>query len=361
MSGRPQLPSDNLETMEVLRVGMDDLQWEVYRLTVENAKLREDHPVARGQVDYEAELAQAATEWMEALRVKMDDLQWEVYRLTAENANLRENNPVASDQVDYEAELAQARTAATEWMGRTRDLERNLEEKAREAADAEERAGRAETRAVELTDLEGGEDARGQASHRAEEAELRAAVKDREGDLARAQQELGELDAKLEEHERRSREAREAALQKAEIERYRAVEGERQKWEAREARLNKRLALEEELRAARATTVETENNGRRRERLHQLTAELEQADNLLYSVRGTREGSVSAPAVRPRVGVSSRLHSPARQSPSPASGGRGTHDCQTANVDLSLEEQVHRVGGGSGTHSLWTGSVGQET
>ena len=103
--------------MEVLRVGMDDLQWEVYRLTVENAKLREDHPVARGQVDYEAELAQAATEWMEALRVKMDDLQWEVYRLTAENANLRENNPVASDQVDYEAELAQARTAATEWMG----------------------------------------------------------------------------------------------------------------------------------------------------------------------------------------------------------------------------------------------------
>ena len=214
MSGRPLLPSDNLETMEALRVGMDDLQWEVYRLTVENAKLREDHPVARGQVDYEAELAQAATEWMEALRVKMDDLQWEVYRLTAENANLRENNPVASDQVDYEAELAQARTAATEWMGRTRDLERNLEEKAREAADAEERAGQAETQAAELTDLEGGEDARGQASHRAEEAELRAAVKDREGDLARAQQELGELDAKLEEHERRSRAAREAALQK---------------------------------------------------------------------------------------------------------------------------------------------------
>ena len=344
--------------MEVLRVGMDDLQWEVYRLTVENAKLREDNPVARGQVDYEAELAQArtaATEWMEALCVKMDDLQWEVYRLTAENANLRENNLVASYQVDYEVELAQARTAATEWMGRTRDLERKLEEKAREAADAEERAGRAETRAAELTDLEGSEDARGQASYRAEEAELRAAVKDREGDLARAQQELGELDAKLEEHERRSREAREAALQKAEIERYRAVEGERQKWEAR---LNKRLALEQELRAARAITVETGNNGRRRERLHQLTAELEQADNLLYSVRGTR---VSAPAVRPRVGVSSRLHSPARQSPSPASGGHGTHNYQTANVDLSLEEQVHRVGGGSGTHSLWTGSGGQET
>ena len=53
--------------------------------------------------------------------------------------------------------------------------------------------------------------------------------------------------------------------------------------------------------------------------------------------------------------------SPARQSPSPASGGRGTHDCQTVNVDLSHEEQVHRVGGGSGTHSLWTGSVGRET
>ena len=52
---------------------------------------------------------------------------------------------------------------------------------------------------------------------------------------------LRSLDAKLEEHERRSWGAREAALQRTEIERYRAVEGERHMWEVWEARLNKRL------------------------------------------------------------------------------------------------------------------------
>ena len=99
-------------------------------------------------------------------------------------------------------------------------------------------------------------------------------MQDREGGLAQAQQQLGEFRCQVGRARATQWVAREAALQRTEIERYRAVEGERQKWEAWEAGLNKRLeALEEELRAARATTVETENNGRRRERLHQLTAE----------------------------------------------------------------------------------------
>ena len=119
------------------------------------------------------------------------------------------------------------------------------------------------------------------ANSEAEAMNLRTAIRERE-ELASAHQELGAMDAKLVEHERRRNAAREALLQKAELDRYRATEEERKRWEEREARLYRRLeTVEEELRSRRGAAVYSENNERLR------AEQLEEANSQVGSLRQT--------------------------------------------------------------------------
>ena len=223
----------------------------------------------------------------------MDELQWEVNRLAAENAKLRANDPEASELVDCAAELERARREAAEWMERAHELERGLEAKTQEAADAEERAERAEAEAVENGAGDLGEEALRAAGGRTETAELRAKVQERDEELARAQRELGTLDARLVEHERQSRATKETLLQRAEVERYRALESERLKWEARETRLFRRIeTLEEELQTTRMAAADKDTDGQLRARLRGLTKE---ADNLVASLREAHQAGRGLP------------------------------------------------------------------
>ena len=215
--------------------------------------------------------------------MRLDELQWEVNRLGAENEKLRDSNPEVSELLDRETELEGARREAARLTDRMRELERQLEEKTMAVSAAEQRAEQAEARAADN--------------------EVQGAANAREEELARAQRELGELDAKLEEQERRSL----VAQEKAELERLRALEIERAKWEARELRLCTRLeAIEEELRSVKGTAVVTEHNGRLREGWQHLTERLEEADTLQESTgrRGLPTEGVSRPRIPTRQGTS---------------------------------------------------------
>ena len=48
----------------------------------------------------------------EALRTKVDNLQWEVNRLDVENQRLRSQNPESTSRVELEDELQRAKDAA---------------------------------------------------------------------------------------------------------------------------------------------------------------------------------------------------------------------------------------------------------
>ena len=94
-----------------------------------------------------------------------------------------------------------------------------------------------------------------------------------------------ELESKLtlaEDENRAAGADREAAVQRAELERYRALEDERRKWETRESRLYERLeAVEEELWTTKTTVCDAGDDEHLREQLRTLTSDVNGVQSLV--------------------------------------------------------------------------------
>ena len=206
----------------------------------------------------------------------MDSLQWEIHRLEVENRHLREENPEVSGTLE---QLEGAKREVAELTDRTSELERRL---ARAAEDAAERAQRAETRAEELETRRLGEETDGHGGEVEASLEIERLRADHERSLREVQQELAEQGTRLGEEERRNRAAREDLLQRAELERYRALDEQRQKWEARLiARLE---AVEEELGALGDSTSRAADNEHLKEQLRSLASDLQAVQSLVSSL-----------------------------------------------------------------------------
>ena len=219
---------------------------------------------------------------MEALRTRVDSLQWEIHRLGVENRHLREENPEVSRTLQ---QLEGAKREVAELTDRKSELERRLTETARAAEDAAERAQRAETRAEELETRRLGEETDGHGGEAEASLEIERLRADNERSLREVQQELAEQGTRLGEEERRNRAAREDLLQRAELERYRALDEQRQKWEARETRLIARLeAVEEELGALGDSTSRAADNEHLKEQLRSLASDLQAVQSLVSSL-----------------------------------------------------------------------------
>ena len=87
---------------------------------------------------------------MEALRTQLDNLQWEIQHLQVENRKLREDHPNATELVDREAEVERASKAEAAMRSRVKSLEEQLADGATLAAESEGRAADAERKIVEL-------------------------------------------------------------------------------------------------------------------------------------------------------------------------------------------------------------------
>ena len=171
---------------------------------------------------------------------------------------------MGSERVDCEAELERAKTDVTEMATRMRTLEQQLADSAGMAREAGRRTTEAEERAMELQErieelsamhLRDATTAGSGTPNEATMAELEEA-------LGASKDKVRELEAELSQ----AREARyevaaegEAIQERAELERYRALEAEQRKWEERERRLLD--CLEEELRTARRPVVDTATAG----------------------------------------------------------------------------------------------------
>ena len=212
----------------------------------------------------------------------MDSLQWEIHRLEVENRHLPEENPEVSGTLE---QLEGAKREVAELTDRTSELERRLTETARAAEDAAERAQRAETRAEELETRRLGEETDGHGGEAEASLEIERLRADHERSLREVQQELAEQGTRLGEEERWNRAAREDLLQRAELERYRALDEQRQKWEARETRLIARLeAVEEELGALGDSTSRAADNEHLKEQLRSLASDLQAVQSLVSSL-----------------------------------------------------------------------------
>ena len=219
---------------------------------------------------------------MEALRTRVVSLQWEIHRLGVENRHLREENPEVSGTLQ---QLEGAKREVAELTDRTSELERRLTETARAAEDAAQRVQRAETRAEELETRRLGERTDGHGGEAEASLEIERLRADNERSLREVQQELAEQGTRLGEEERRNRAAREDLLQRAELERYRALDEQRQKWEARETRLIARLeAVEEELGALGDSTSRAADNEHLKEQLRSLASDLQAVQSLVSSL-----------------------------------------------------------------------------
>ena len=212
----------------------------------------------------------------------MDSLQWEIHRLEVENRHLREENPEVSGTLQ---QLEGAKREVAELTDRKSELERRLTETARAAEDAVQRAQRAETRAEELETRRLEEETDGHGGEAEASLEIERLRADHERSLREVQQELAEQGTRLGEEERRNRAAREDLLQRAELERYRALDEQRQKWEARETRLIARLeAVEEELGALGDSTSRAADNEHLKEQLRSLASDLQAVQSLVSSL-----------------------------------------------------------------------------
>ena len=148
-----------------------------------------------------------------------------------------------------------------------------------------QRAQRAETRAEELETRRLGERTDGHGGEAEASLEIERLRADNERSLREVQQELAEQGTRLGEEERRNRAAREDLLQRAELERYRALDEQRQKWEARETRLIARLeAVEEELGALGDSTSRAADNEHLKEQLRSLASDLQAVQSLVSSL-----------------------------------------------------------------------------
>ena len=164
-------------------------------------------------------------------------------------------------------------------------MEQQLAEKTSEAEDPESRAGRAETRVAELESLVETEREAEATTTSEQVAELREAVREREEEIEKTRQELSDWEHRWDDNDRRHRADREAWLQQAELERYRALEEERRRHETRESRLYTRLeAVEEELRTTRATAADAGDDGPWREQVRILTSDLSTVRTLVGSL-----------------------------------------------------------------------------
>ncbi len=70
---------------------------------------------------------------MEALRLKVDNLQFEMNRLDVENQKLRGRNPEGSKAADLEAELEHARGDVARLTERRKDMEQAVTDATEEA------------------------------------------------------------------------------------------------------------------------------------------------------------------------------------------------------------------------------------
>ena len=227
---------------------------------------------------------------MEALRTQVDSLNWELQRLQVENRRLREDNPAAEERVDRGVELESVRAEVAEKTQSIEALERELADSVGAATEAGRRASEAEERVAELSarieelsaaNLCDDETTAGGGMSGATVAQLEEALQATKGRVHELERELT-----LAEDENRAAGAdREAALQRAELERYRALEDERRKWETRESRLYERLgAVEEELRITKTSACDTGDNEHLREQLRTLTSDLNGVQSLVESL-----------------------------------------------------------------------------
>ena len=207
---------------------------------------------------------------MEALGTRVDNLQWEVHRLNVENRKLRDQDPEAGERVDREAELERAKTDVAELKNRVQENEQRLDENAGALQDAERRAEDAEMRARDLEERintqaemhqQQLQDAVSEATRHnsmAERSELETTLQESEQNVAALREELSQVQHSVQELEHRGAAEREAMLRQSELDRYRAVEEERRKWEERESRWCAKItSAEEELRSTRPVDTTT--------------------------------------------------------------------------------------------------------
>ena len=244
---------------------------------------------------------------MEALRTRVDNLQWEVQRLEVENRKLRERDPAAGERVDREAELESARANVEEMAERIKTMEQQLADSEAAVTEARHRTSQAVENVAELdqriADLMARRDEE-RATARDEASAHQTTMSQLEEALQSSRSRARELETELAAAE----EARQATVagvaeiaadrdrvrEQAELERYRALEEARRNWETREARLYARLeCVEEELRCTKTATNKAEDEHLRGQ-LGTLASELRSVQSLVQRL-GTGSRSDSRP------------------------------------------------------------------